>query len=371
VLLAIGASSAGGAILAGGALARSGRRVAAGRPPAANGWYVPADTSRHERTWMSWPSRRDIWGSQLASAQHDVARIARTVAKYEPVSMVARPREASTAAATCGPNVSIVLLANDDLWMRDIGPVFLINGRGGLAGLDLNFNGWGRKQVHDNDARVAREIIDLLGIRRFRAPFVAERGGLETDGHGTAMATESSIVNINRNPGRSKAQITAWIGNYLGVRKVLWLPGLVGQDITDDHIDSLARFVHPGTVVVSQPADPNATNQWARSERQALGILSNAIDVGHQKLHCLISRESSRIPIGQDPNTFVNVYLNWYLCNGAILIPAFGDPRADAEARERVAHLYPDRAIEQLRIDTIAAGGGSIHCATQQQPAVG
>jgi agmatine deiminase len=370
VLLAIGASGAGGAILAGGALGRGSTGAAAGRTPAANGWYVPADTTRHERTWMSWPSRRDIWGSKLPGVQHDVARIARTVAKYEPVSMIARPRAASRAAAACGGNVRIVPLTNDDLWMRDIGPVFLINGRGGLAGLDLNFNGWGRKQVHVNDARVAREIIDLLNIQRVRAPFVAEGGALETDGHGTAMATESSIVNANRNPGHSKAQITAWIRGYLGVRKLLWVPGIKGQDITDDHIDGLARFVHPGTVVVSQPANPHATNQWAGSERQALRILSHATDAGRRKLHCLVSRESSRIPTGQYPKTFVNVYLNWYLCNGAVLIPAFDDPRADAAARELVADLYPDRAIEQLRIDTLAAGGGGIHCATQQQPAV-
>jgi agmatine deiminase len=357
-------------MLARGALGRSVAGAEPAATPATNGWYVPADTSRHDRTWMSWPARRDIWGSRLPGVQHDVARIARTIAKYEPVSMIARPRETSRAAAACGPSVRIVPIANDDLWMRDIGPVFLINGRGGLAGLDLNFSGWGHKQVHVNDARVAHQIIDLLVIERVRAPFVSEGGALETDGHGTAMATASSIVNANRNPGRSRAQITAWIRDYLGVRKVLWVPGLKGQDITDDHIDGLARFVHPGTVVVSQQADPHASNQWAKSERRALRILSNGTDSQRRKLHCLLSYESSRIPPGQDPNTFVNTYVNWYLCNGAVLIPAFDDSRADAAARELVAHLYPDRAVEQLRIDNLAAGGGGIHCATQQQPAV-
>ncbi|HEY6396572.1 MAG TPA: agmatine deiminase family protein [Solirubrobacteraceae bacterium] len=367
-LLAIGVSGAGGAMLAGDALARADGGGESAGTPAASGWYVPADTTRHERTWMSWPARRDIWGSQLPGVQHDVARIARTVAKYEPVSMIARPRETRKAAAACGPSVHIVPMANDDLWMRDAGPVFLINGRGGLAGLDLNFNGWGGKQVHVNDARVARKILDLLGIERVRAPFVAEGGALETDGHGTAMATESSIVNANRNPGHSKAQITSWLRGYLGVRKVVWVPGLKGQDITDDHIDGLARFIHPGRVVVSQPADPHVSNAWARSGRQALRILSAATDAGRHKLHCVVSRESSRIPPGHDPNTFVNTYVNWYACNGAVLIPAFDDPGADTEARELVAHLYPERAVEQLRIDSIAAGGGGIHCATQEQP---
>jgi agmatine deiminase len=363
------ATAAAGAALAGGVVARTARASPVARTPAADGWYVPADTVRHERTWMAWPARRDIWGSLLPGARDDVARIAKTIVKYEPVSMVTRPREASDAARACGPGVEIVQLTNDDLWMRDMGPVFLVDGRGGLAGLDLNFNGWGHTQVHANDHRIAREILELLNVPRFDAPFVSEGGALEPDGNGTVMATESSIINPNRNPGRTKARLAADICAYLGAREVLWVPGLAHHDITDDHIDGLARFVHPGTIVVDQPADPDATDPWARSERQALRILSGDTDSHGRQLDCLISRESQQIPPGQDPNTFVNVYVNWYVCNDAVLVPAFDDPHADAAAHRLIAALYPDRNVEQLRIDTIAAGGGGIHCTTQQQPA--
>jgi agmatine deiminase len=150
---------------------------------------------------------------------------------------------------------------------------------------------------------------------------------------------------------------------------MLWVPGLKGHDITDDHIDSLARFVRPGTVVVDQPADPRASDAWAVSERQALRILRRSADASGRLMRCRTCRESAAIPPHQNPSLFVNVYVNWYLCNGAVLIPAFGDRRADAAARSLVADLYPSREIVQLRIDSLAEGGGGIHCATQQQPA--
>jgi agmatine deiminase len=224
--------------------------------------------------------------------------------------------------------------------------------------------------VHPNDARIAREVLALLGVPRFTAPFVAEGGALEVDGQGTVMATESSIINSNRNPSMTKAQLTADICSYLGARTMIWVPGLRGHDITDDHIDSLARFVHPADVVVDQPANPNATNVWAVSEQQALTILQQSRDTAGRLLRCRISRESAIIPPHENPALFVNVYVNWYVCNGAVLIPRFGDRTADDAARSLVSDLYPGREVVQLTINNLAEGGGGIHCVTQQQPAV-
>ena len=273
------------------------------------------------------------------------------------------------AREACGPSVWVVNIENDDLWMRDIGPVFLVDGRGGLAGVDLNFNGRGGKQVHSRDAKVAAAVLSHVGAQRFDARFTSEGGALEVDGRGTVMATESSIININRNPGKTKAQLTAEICAALGAREVLWVPGVRGHDITDDHVDSLARFVTPGHVVVDQPAHQNATNVWATSEKQALRALSRSKDARGVTVRCTTSRESATIPAGQQPASFVNVYVNWYVCNGAVLIPAFADTKADAAAHALARQLYPERVVEQLRIDNLAAGGGGIHCATQQQPA--
>lgn len=196
-----------------------------------------------------------------------------------------------------------------------------------------------------------------------------EGGALVVDGHGTVMATESSIINPNRNPGQSKARLTREILSCLGGKQMVWVPGLRGQDITDDHIDGLARFVRGAEVVVDQPADPRATDVWAVSERQALRDLRHSTDAAGQRLRCLISRESQTIPPHENPNLFVNVYVNWYVCNGAVLVPKFGDPYSDGAARELVHGLYPDRDVIQLTINNLAEGGGGIHCVTQQQPA--
>lgn len=348
--------------------AATGAGAGTGTPISA-GWFAPADHVPHTRTWMAWPARKDIWGSMLAGVRHDVAAIAQAIARFEPVAMIARPDQAEHAAAACGKGVQIVPLVNDDLWIRDMGPVFLVNGRGGLAGVDLNFNGWGHKQVHANDAKIARRVLAMLGLPRYVAPFVSEGGALEVDGHGTVLATESSIINPNRNPGKSRPQLTREICDYLGAREMIWVPGLRGHDITDDHIDGLARFTRPGAVAVDQPANPAATNVWAVSERKALAILRHSADAAGRPLECRISRESRTIPPGEKPDLFVNVYVNWYLCNGAVLIPAFGDRRSDSAARSLVRDLYPDREVVQLRIDNLAEGGGGIHCATQQQPA--
>jgi agmatine deiminase len=370
--LAAASGAAAATVLAEPAAAsdRVAGREPAARTPRGAGWFAPDDDARHERTWMAWPARRDIWGSMLPGVRSDVAAVARTIAAFEPVAMVVRPDQAQDAARACGKAVEIVKLVNDDLWMRDMGPVFLVNRRGGLAGLDMNFNGWGNKQAHAHDARIAREVLGLLGVRRFTAPFVSEGGALVVDGQGTVMATESSIINPNRNPGQSKGELTTEICDYLGARKMIWVPGLRGHDITDDHIDGLARFVRGSEVVVDQSANPRARNVWAVSERQALRILRRSTDAVGRPLRCRISRESKTIPPHENPQLFVNVYVNWYVCNGAVLIPRFGDPYADEAAHDLVRGLYPHREIIQLTINNLAEGGGGIHCATQQQPAV-
>lgn len=367
------------ALLSGGAVAATAAAVilpaalagtAAGEStPADGGWYAPAEHLPHTRTWMAWPARRDIWFSALPGVRADIARLARAIARFEPVAMVARPDQAAEATKACGKDVEIVQIVNDDCWMRDMGPVFLVNGRGGLAGLDMNFNGWGNNQVHPNDHKVAREVLARLGVRRFVTPFVAEGGALEFNGAGTVMATESSIIEPNRNPGKSKATLTREILEYLGARKMVWVPGLKNHDITDDHIDSLARFAGPATVVVDQPADPRATDPWAVSERQALRILRRSTNAQGRPLNCLISRESATIPPHENANQFVNVYINWYPCNGAVLIPKFDDRPSDTAARSLARELYPDREAVQLSMNNIGNGGGGIHCVTQQQPA--
>ncbi|MFI9046870.1 agmatine/peptidylarginine deiminase [Streptomyces sp. NPDC053427] len=218
-------------------------------------WRVPADDVPHARTWMSWPSRKSIWGRQLSGVQQDIALIARTVAAYEPVIMCA-PDEttAADARAACGRNVTVLSsIPTDDLWMRDTCAVFRRDGRGNLAAVALNFNGWGGKQTHRDDAEVAWYVAEFNGLAIHEADFVGEGGSVETDGDGTVMATESSLVNKNRNRGMSRAEIEEAVLDAYGAEKMIWVPGVRGQDITDNHIDVTSRFIRPGVVMVQLP----------------------------------------------------------------------------------------------------------------------
>jgi agmatine deiminase len=173
----------------------------------------------------------------------------------------------------------------------------------------------------------------------------------------------------HRNPGRTREELTEDILAYLGQEKMLWVPGLAGHDITDDHIDGLARFVGRSTVVVNQPFEPKAKDPWADSERLAFSLLQADRNARGEPVRCLPLTESQEIPPGEHRSTFANEYVNWYVCNGAVLVPSFDSPRTDRMAKHLIGSLYPGRTVEQLRIDTIAAGGGGIHCCTQQQPA--
>lgn len=333
-------------------------------------FFAPAETVPHERTWMAWPARRDVWGARLQGFRDDVAAVARAIARYEHVALVVRPDQAKEAQRACGPSVETVGIDNDDLWIRDMGPVFVVDGEGGLAGVDLNFNGWGGKQVHDHDRLVARRVLEWLGVERIEAPFVAEGGALVVDGRGTVMATESSIVNANRNPGKAKAVLTSEILEVLGATTMLWVKGLADHDITDDHIDATARFVDAATVVVNQHLGAPAGTPWAVAGAEALHTLERSTNSSGERLTCVTSCESPTVPPGADPATFVRSYVNWYVGNGAVFIPAFSDPASDRAAYDLAERLYPQRSVVQLRIDAIASGGGGIHCATQEQPSV-
>jgi agmatine deiminase len=261
----------------------------------------------------------------------------------------------------------VLELMVDDLWARDTGPTFVTGSRG-LAGIDFNFNGWGGKQTHVNDSQVARNLLDHYGITRIQAPITGEGGGIEVDGDGTLMATESAWVNDNRNPGKSRDQIEAGLKELLGVEKVIWFKGVAGQDITDSHVDALARFAEPGTVVLHRPAAGTPPDVWTTASAQALQVLQSATDAKGRRLKVVDLPEPDVDLIQGAGKNFLATYINYYVCNGGVIVPRFGDKAADDRAAGTIGDLHPGRKVTQLTINHIAAGGGGIHCATQQQP---
>nr|WP_042183431.1 agmatine deiminase family protein [Kibdelosporangium sp. MJ126-NF4] len=334
--------------------------------PEGRSWLMPEEGQPHKRTWMAFGASEKIWGASLVpQVRRNLATIATAIARFEPVSMLVRPGEVDAARALVGPNVELVPAEFDDLWMRDTGPVF-VKGNGVKAGVDFNFNGWGGKQEHARDAKVARFVTDRAGAESAGTELVLEGGGLEVDGEGTAIITESCVLNGNRNRDWKKADVEAELGRLLGIRKVIWLPGVAGRDITDGHTDFYARFAGPGVVVAGLENDPDSYDH--EITRRHLEILRAATDVHGRRLRVETLEAPTELRAKNAGEDFAAGYINFYVCNGAVIAPQFGDPKTDPATKATLTRLFPGREIVQIEIDAIAAGGGGIHCTTQQEP---
>ncbi len=330
-------------------------------------YRMPIESARHERTFMQWPSQPGTYGSKrgLEDVRSKIALIALSIARFEPVVVLARPEHIDAARATLGANISLWPIATDDLWCRDSGPTFVISETGAVAISDLNFNGWGNKQGHAADGVIAQRIAEKLALPIFKAGVTGEGGGIEVDGAGTAMAHESCWINRNRNSG-SRADIESRLLAAVGAKHMIWAPGIKSADITDYHIDALARFVKPGQVVIQVGKSPDRSDPWSIAAFETYEILKAARDAQGRKLDIVVIPEP--VKIRSRSRTFVASYVNYYVCNNAVIGAEFGDSTADAKAREILGQLYPGREIISLNVDPIGEAGGGIHCATQQQP---
>ncbi|MGK4580294.1 agmatine deiminase family protein [Kitasatospora sp. HPMI-4] len=351
-----------------GAPTADGTAQPGGPTGATRGRKFGAEWEKHERTFMAWPASEDIWGGQLKAVRKDIAGVARAIGSREPVVLLVKPGQESSARNACGSDVEIFSTPLDDLWARDTVPVF-VEEAGKVKGVDFNFSGWGGKQQHANDARIARAVLTKYGIDRIATPVVAEGGSFETDGQGTLMVTESSVVNDNRNRGKSRDQIEAELKQALGVTKVIWLAGVRGKDITDAHVDCLARFAAPGVVFLDQAFPGLPADVWSRSADQARSVLADATDATGKKLKVIEIQQPDPDQITGRGDAFVSSYMNFYIGNKGVYLPLFGDQRADGHAQEIMKDHFPDREIVPIQIDTIASGGGGIHCSTHDQPA--
>ncbi|GAA2063318.1 agmatine deiminase family protein [Streptomyces albiaxialis] len=366
-VLRLGAALAGAGVLgaADPAVAAPGAQKGVQGP-----WRMPDERSPHSRTFMAWPPEGPVWGAWAPRVRRDIAALARAIAEYEPVVLLARPGDVRDARCRTGGAAEVWPVPVDDLWVRDTGPVSVLRADGARAGLDLGFNGWGGKQTHFHDHRVARRVLRRTGTPRIRPGLVAEGGSLEADGQGTLLVTESSLVNANRNPGLSRDEIERVLKHALGVEKVIWLRGVRGHDITDCHVDALARFAAPGVVVLSRPSR-DAGPVWAGVYAQAREVLREATDARGRRLTLVELPEAEPSELGDRGEDFLASYVNHYVCNGAVILPRFGDRRGDARAVSLLRDLHPDREVRQVAIDTVAEGGGGVHCATQQETAPG
>ncbi len=327
---------------------------------------MPEEGEPHKRTWMAFGANEAIWGAALLpEVRRNLGTIAETIAQFEPVSMLVRPAELDLARSLVGPSVELIGAPLDDLWIRDTGPVF-VTGNGTTAAVNFNFNGWGEKQDFDQDADVADFVAARAGAEVLPTDLVLEGGGIEVDGQGTALITESCVLNSNRNPGWSKADVEAELWPLLGLDKIIWLPGVAGEDITDGHTDFYARFARPGVVVAGFDPDPASFDHEVTVRH--LDILASATDAQGRSLEVVVLESPGQLRPEFRSDDFAAGYINFYVCNGAVIAPEFGDPDTDRIAIQELERLFPDRRVVQINIDGIAAGGGGIHCTTQQEP---
>ena len=251
-------------------------------------------------------------------------------------------------------------------WLRDSGPAFLVRDDGTRAASAWHFNGWGGKfSSIAQDAKLAERLCEHLGLSMHRADLRLEGGAVAVDGEGTLLTTESCVLHPNRNPGMSRHDVERELCHALGVKKVIWLPGeLSAGDCTDGHIDGLACFARPGLVLLETATDPDsARSEVLRENRRALRGVTDARGRELEIIEMEDAWEAERLG-----DTFCISYINFYVANGGVFMPAYGAP-GDEPARRIIERAFPDREVVQVDVRKIAIGGGGIHCITQQQPA--
>ena len=323
---------------------------------------MPAEWAPHERTLMAWPARLELWGSQLAQAKADYAATATAVASFEPLTMVCADETAAAEARAALPGeVDVIVEAIDDSWLRDSGPIFVTGSDGRRAGVHFGFNAWGEKFApFDRDAAIGGRLVELMGDPTYRSPLILEGGSICADGEGTLITTEQCLLHPTRNPGLSREQIEQQLIDDLGVERVVWLgQGLVEDRDTDGHVDLIAAFTKPGEVLLQTVAEgnPNFDNcreNVRRLQEAGIGVV-----------------EMPHLPYTEvDGETVACGYLNFYICNDAVIVPVCGAD-TDPEALALIAACYPGREAVPVPGAVIAWGGGGPHCITQQVPAKG
>ncbi len=346
---------------------------------------MPGEYEPHAGTWMIWPERPDNWRNGAKPAQKAFVDVAAAISQFEPVTMCISAAQFTNARNLLPASVRVVEMSNNDSWMRDCGPTFVVNGKEARA-VDWDFNAWGGLTgglyfPWDLDDLVARKVADIERVDRYKAPFVLEGGSIHCDGEGTLLTTKECLLNENRNPDKSQAEIEALLSEYLNLDKIIWLNRGVYNDETNGHVDNICTFIRPGVVALTW-TDDKSDPQYEISQEN-YEILQSVTDAKGRKLEIhkihqpnpvLITAEESQgvdaiegtLP-RQPGDRLAASYINFYICNGGIVAPTFGDPH-DAAAQADLQNLFPGRKVVGVPAREILLGGGNIHCITQQQP---
>ncbi|XP_039130189.1 agmatine deiminase-like isoform X2 [Dioscorea cayenensis subsp. rotundata] len=369
--------------------------------PVSHGYRMPAEWEAHAQCWMGWPERPHNWRDSASHAQQAFAQVAEKISKFEPVTVCVSSDQYSNAYERLRglANVRVVEMSMNDAWFRDTGPIFVVRREGKssskhedyqVAGIDWTFNCWGGAEDRcysdwSLDAHVAKKILELERCPRFVNQMVLEGGSIHVDGEGTCVTTAECLLNSNRNPHMTKEQIENELMCYFGVKKIIWLPnGLYADEDANGHVDNMCRFVKPGVVLLAW-TDDESDPQYERS-LEALSVLSNTTDAKGRKLSVVKLHVPGPFYMTQEEAKGIHnlgngkprlagtrlaaSYVNFYIANGGIVVPGFGDEKWDKEACRVLSSVFPNHEVVMINGSReICLGGGNIHCITQQQPA--
>ncbi len=334
--------------------------------PADDGFSLPGAWAAHSRCWLAWPTREETWGEHLEAVRETYSEIAKAIARFEPVTFIAKPKNVAEVSLTTGSGVATLSMPHDDSFLNDMGPSFVVDAAGHVAGVDWLWNAWGGRYAdHERDAAVAEKLLEQLGMRRYLAPLVLEGGAIAGDGEGTLLASEQTLLNPNRNPKLGKAEVERHLESFLGARKIIWLAGGLAGDPAGGLIDNVVCYVRPGAVlalVASDAADPNHA-----ALQDNLLRLRGATDAKGRTLD-VIEIEQPRSSLGDEGQRLPLSYTSLYLANGGAVAPAFEDSQ-DAKAYELLAKAFAGREVVQVPARELGYGGAGIRAIALGQPA--
>ncbi len=355
--------------------------------PREDGFHMPAEFEPHEGCFLIWPERPDSWAGGAYAARKAFVKVISAIARWEKVTVFASYNQYENARASLPPQVRVAELSTDDAWARDVSPVIVKNAAGEIRGIDWGFNAWGGLYdglyfPWDRDNHVARKACDLLDIDCYdRRDFILEGGSIHSDGEGTVMVTEECLLSPGRNPDLSREEIEQVLRDNLGAEKVLWLPYGIWGDETNGHVDNICAFTAPGEVVLAwtdDERDPQyersmADLNYLQSQRDAKGrpITVHKLPLPRPvyvtEAECAALEPMDGEPTRSPGERLAASYVNFYIANGGIILPAFGDP-ADEQAAAVLQRCFPGREIVSIPARDILTGGGNIHCITSQVP---
>lgn len=365
--------------------------------PKQDGFRMPGEFEQQECVWMLWPWRNDNWRLGAKPAQVAYVNVAKAISEFETINMLVPPTQYENALARIAPvnngNINIIEMTNDDAWIRDTGPTFLVNDKGDVRATDWGFNAYGGLvdglyfPWHE-DELIARKVCEIAHVDSYRPKspvdeekdFILEGGSITVDGEGTVIVTEMCLLHESRNPEMSKEQIEDKLKEYLNVEKVIWVKDGIDPYETNGHIDDVACFVRPGEVMCIYTEDEN--HPFYKEAQAAWKFLSEQTDAKGRKLKlwplCVTKKpcylkdadtidfSEGAIP-REEGEISIASYLNYLIVNDGIILPQYGDEN-DALAVSQVQAAFPDRKVVGVLTTEVAYGGGNIHCITQQQP---